>query len=772
MAQSDLNKLVNSLWSARTKSEVDDCLKLASQLHGELNYRPLGDRANNAGTVEIPTDPALSSVERITNSIDSIIELELARKGIVPSNPQDAAKKLLGIPNGGIKEMSDKERRASASRIVVMLEDSGVKKKPTLIITDKGIGIEPSDFPKTILSLNEGNKADKKYLMGTYGQGGSQVYSYSPRTLIMSRKQADQRSGGEDVIAWTVVKKFFTDAQKTGNYSYAVQPSDNEVFRFPASLLPEMDYGTRIVHIEYDLHGIANVYSQDPYYFYNSALFDPVMPFILGGEKPYRAPTDTTGTRVIYGNATRLDSTETSRSEIQLQYENEHIVELGDSSEGERIGNIAIKYWVLTYPEGVEKSQSPAQSYAKADAAVSITLYGQRQGELERQWVAKQTKLGFIPKNLVIQVKAEGLTPWARSQFFSATRERTKKSEIGDRVYEELSQRLRDDKELRRLDRLEQERLLKKSMGAASEKLKTRLNDYIKQRIAQSQALSNGNKGGDINSGTQQKPLPKRYPTAVIDEPRKTTDHDLPHTPTYIKFEKKQINLEKGKQKPIWVEVDAKNGFLDDNPEALKIIWPKPRTGKIELKSKSKLLGGKTQWYLLAEPDTEIGTYEMTVSINTATKEISDTLIVTVVDPQVKKEEKVNLGGSSPNIEPVWVTKDQWEEHEFNAKTVGKVTVTDEKTIIWVNRHYHRLDKALSVSGLTERTIEMRADRYLVPVSVALYMQDSDIKALPDTENRPSEEFLVKSNDYMAEAVLAAMHADIEVAGEMEKELN
>jgi hypothetical protein len=103
MSKNDLSTLAKSLWNARTQSQVDECLKMATELNGGLNYRPLGDRPNNAGTVEIPADPTLSSVERITNAIDSIIELEVARKGIIPANPQDAARKLLGIPNGGIK---------------------------------------------------------------------------------------------------------------------------------------------------------------------------------------------------------------------------------------------------------------------------------------------------------------------------------------------------------------------------------------------------------------------------------------------------------------------------------------------------------------------------------------------------------------------------------------------------------------------------------------------------------------------------------------------
>ena len=765
----DSSTLAKSLWNARTQSEIDECLAIAAKVYGDVGYRPLGDRPNNAGTVEIPADSTLSSVERITNAIDSIIELEVARTGIKPANPVDAGIKLLGVPKGGIMEMTPAARRQLASRVTVSLEDSGVKKKPTLIITDKGIGIEPVDFPKTILSLNEQNKADKKYLMGTYGQGGSQVYRFSPRTLIMSRRQADQRKGKEDLIAWTVVKKFFTESQKTGNYSYAVNGKDNEVFYFPASLLPEMDFGTRIVHIEYDLHGIATVYGLAPFQFYNSAMFDPVMPFLLGGEKPYRTEADTTGNRPIIGNATRLARTEDAQGDVQLAYENEHEIDLGLSTDGQKIGSMVLKYWVLSYPEGANKSGSPAASYVTPDAAISVTLYGQRQGQQSRHWVSQQTKLGFIHKNLVIQVKAEGMTPWARSQFFAATRERIVNSEISDRVFEELSQRLRDDKELRRLDHLEQERLLQKSIGVTSDKLKKRLNDYIKQRIAETTS-STGSGNNNQSGGNKQKASPKKYPTAVIDEPRKTTDHDLPHTPTYVKFEKKQITLEKGKQKPVWVEIDAKNGYLQENPDVLQIIWPKPKTGKINVKSMSKLIGGKTQWYVMAEPDTENGSFEMTATINTATKELTDTLVVTVVDPQAKKEEKTDVGGGDPAIDAQWVYKNDWAEHEFTAKTVGKVTVTADKTVIWINHDYYRLEKALSVNGLTEAQIKIRTEKYLFPVAVALYMQDANLKSIKEEQSKPSEEYILRSNDYLAEAVLAAIHSDVEVAGEMERD--
>ena len=56
-------------------------------------------------------------------------------------------------------------------------------------------------------------------------------------------------------------------------------------------------------------------------------------------------------------------------------------------------------------------------------------------------------------------------------------------------------------------------------------------------------------------------------------------------------------------------------------------------------------------------------------------------------------------------------------------------------------------------------------------MAFALYMQDRDLKDSRGKENQPSEDFLNRSNDYMAEAVLAALDADAAVAGEMESDL-
>ena len=759
MDQNNFANLAKKLWAARSESDVDKLVKYAEEIYGGVDLLPVGGRPNNAGVIEVSSDPALASVERITNAIDAVLEFYAAGAAELPDSPREAAHKWLGIPIGGIKNLDDRQRREIAKNVSVLLCESDVPKHPTLIIQDRGIGIEAKDFLATVLSLNEENKSGKKYTMGKFGQGGSSTFVFSPATIIISRKQTKYRKGVQDEIAWTVVKRYLNiEKMQLQNYSYLVPNKSQNVFTIPSDFLPEMEYGTRIIHIAYNLQGANSVYTLGAWQFYNSAVFDPLIPFLLGGEgKSYRATSDTTGNRVIIGNATRLSSTDNAQSNLELVHHDEHEISLGDP-----YGSVRVKYWVVSYPAGSEQ-KDPASSYVKAESAVSVTLYGQRQDQESRTWIKENSGLSFIHKNMIIQIEADGLTQLAKSQFFSSTRERARRTEIRQTIYEELAQRLRDDGELRRLNNLEKERVLQRSTGVASERLKKRLNDFVTQRKMQTLLAQDNKKGSGNNSGTTTKSTPKAFPAGVIDQPRKTSDDDLPHIPTYIKFEKRQIRIEKGKQTNVWVEINAKNGFIQDNPEAIKIIWPSGTDRKIEVKSKSRLLGGKSQWYLNAVEDVESGDYTMSVSIDTPTGEIEASLIVQIVNPKVAEKKEEQSGGTEANIDARWVTKDVWETYDFGPKTVGIVQTDTESTIIFVNRNFYLLDRALSGASIGEEVIKTRSERYLFPVACSLWLQDN-LLIQTEEAKRPSDDFISKQNEYMAEAVLAAMTADVELA--------
>jgi hypothetical protein len=219
-----------------------------------------------------------------------------------------------------------------------------------------------------------------------------------------------------------------------------------------------------------------------------------------------------------------------------------------------------------------------------------------------------------------------------------------------------------------------------------------------------------------------------------------------------------------GSQSSFWVEINAKNGYLDENKDSLEIIWPEGDTEPIKVKSKSRLIGGKSRWYIACEPDTEVGEYKLRAEFLTANGILEDTLVVQVVQPPKPEKPTSDSGGEGdPGIDVRWVIKADWADHDFTAHSVGTVDTDDEETIIWVNRDYALLERALSSSLLTPEQVQVRAERYQFPVACALWLQQYEIKKLAE-DQRPSDVFLNGEHQRVAEAVLAAMNADVDSA--------
>ena len=114
--------LVEMLLTARSTKDVDALLERMQDL-GLNGRRPIGDRDNNAGTIEIASNPYSALGERVTNSMDALLELEAVTRGyeqiedwpVAPTSPRDAARTLLGVPKTGTGDLTEKERRALAA---------------------------------------------------------------------------------------------------------------------------------------------------------------------------------------------------------------------------------------------------------------------------------------------------------------------------------------------------------------------------------------------------------------------------------------------------------------------------------------------------------------------------------------------------------------------------------------------------------------------------------------------------------------------------------
>jgi hypothetical protein len=767
--------VVERLLTARTSGDIEELMGLMTAA-GLAGTREIGDRDNNAGTIEIASNSYSALCERLTNGIDALLELKASQAGYhapedwpqAPTNPRDAARMLFNVPKAGFIDMTEKERRGLAQNLVFMLEESGIKEHPTVIIEDHGVGQRSEEMPDGLLSLNRSNKLRKPWQQGAYGQGGSSTLRFCPYTLFISRKAPDLLQPGEaDVVGWTLAYRDEGDPYKEALavYRYWVN-ADNEVPVFDPGLLPDPDWqGTRIVHIGYDLTRYSQAYTQlttGAWGMVQSILFDPVLPFLVGGRrqidlnavnKTATADDDMSdlvvsagdSTRVVLGNRTRLEAgPKTKNLEIAWRGSADRDLSKAYSKD---YGRLRIKYWVVRRPADSTSKSDPTAAYVTADAAVTVTLSGQRHETERRSWLKDNLGLPYLAKNLIVQIDIDDLSPPAKRKLFSSSRERMVDGPMKDLLYDETIAALKNDDELRRLEHEMRERAMSKGAEEVADRVRNKLAKFVNT------FLKNKTKTIKVDDTQTVTDGPPPGPPGGPKTPRSTDDSHLPNAPTAISFERDPITVTQGKRMTVWVHVDAKNGYLQRHEDDLTVRFTPDLGGKVLDVGKSELLAGKSMWTLQAQPDAPIGEGEIEAVLVTHNGILQASAKVRVIAPpkpskRKQKDKEVPLKG--PNI--AWVKREDWDA-DFNEKTVGQVNIGDENTDIRVNRHHPLIDKALSDKTLTEERVKNRENRYLFAIACGLFRQEYAKKE----GGHLTEEQIQAEQDRMAEAVLIAI---------------
>lgn len=769
-------EIVTAVLRAKTPADIERLLSQMSQI-GLTGSRAIGDGDNNAGQIELASTPYSPLGERVINGFDAVLELLAQRKGYrtiddwpqAPSGPREAARELLGLPKAGIGDLTDTERRNLAKNVVVMLDDSGEPQRPTITIEDSGIGATATELPNGLLSLNRSNKLHKTWQHGAYGQGGSATLRFCPYTVYLSRKAPDLLTDGEpDLVSWTIAYKDEGDPYRDALpvYRYWVD-GVNQVPVFEPSLLPDPEWhGTRIVHVSYELTRYAQAYTQltnGAWGMFQALLFDPVMPFLIGGrrqvdldavKKGAVADDDMSDVVVAAGDSTRVVLGNKLRLEIGPRGNDPEIPwrgsDLRDLSKihGRDLGRLRINFWVVRRPVGSTRKTDPVLSYVTADSAVTVTLNGQRHEQERRAWLKDRVALPYLAKSLIVQIDIDELSPPARRQLFSATRERMVEGEMQTLIYDEAVAALKADEELRRFEREMRERAMSKGASQIADKVRTKLQKFIttfiKDKTRKVTVADRGPRNGN-GPGTG----PPRPPSP----PRSTDDHNLPNVPTDMKFERDPIRIKQGQRTTVWVHLDAKNGYLQRHEDDLRVSFSSELGGKVMDIGKSELLAGKSLWTLQAQPDAPLGEGEIEAVLITPNGLLTAAAKVIVIPPpketkRKQREEEVPVVG--PNIE--WVTRDQWDD-EFNEQTVGQVNISDENTDIRVNRHHPLVAKALDDKTLSEGEVKSRENRYLFAIACGLFRQEYAARE----GNRPNDSEFHAEQERMAEAVLIAI---------------
>jgi len=589
------SSILDDLLKARSSSQVESILKtLENKYKDRIQYVPVGgiEHSNNCGQIQIGVDPGKAIIERLTNAIDAIIELEYYQHDGLPicKTPKDAASAWLNVPPKGLYQLSSTKRAKLADRIQLVIQPTDNHYRRNVTIMDKGIGIPPERMTKTILSLGSNNKLEKPYLMGAYGQGGSSAFAWCKKYSVICSKS--NLNNLNEQISFTIV--FFEDLDpdkyKLGRYVYLTL--DGDLLHTDSS--SELgDYGTIVKHFDYDLTSYkASLGPNSVYGLLQRALFDPVMPIKLDDQvHNYR--------RVIKGarNAFNASVDEDIHERGPTLSYSMPIYSITIAS----YGSIRLEYWVLQESQS-NKKYDPIKAFVDDRKPILFTLNGQTHAEFSGSLIRSDADLPFLRNRIVIHVDCNGLNSHAKRNLFSSTREDIRKNEISKIIIDEIVKSLKSDDRLRSLNEEAKNSTIRAgdedSDRAIQQEVVKLLRNYNFSTMFNKNGLINLDVPGVIGTGDD----------AVHPPPEPPIKIELKDPPTYVKI----VNMSPSKFYPgqrryIKVETDAASEY--HNPDDLKSSKFNVIINGYDIKvsGTTPLIDGRMRLILDCSPDASLG---------------------------------------------------------------------------------------------------------------------------------------------------------------------
>lgn len=296
---------------------------------GKLHWVPVGRDRGNGGRIKLAGEPMNPLAERLVNGMEALIELarlrELAKNpaAVRPASPRDAVLRYFGFPKlDQIERLDDDERKAKRvlvdkvrKNLSLTLDFDRKSKEFAVTVRDHGMGQAPANIHNTLLSLGETDKADKPYLIGVFGQGGSSAFSIAKYSVVISRRAADVRNPGDHAGAgWTIVREIQPKGRRDPYYAYLAATENGAVPQVDAAEADKAGFiqGAQFSHIAYDFGSSESAIARLMYQSLNHVLFNPVMPYELFALKDTPEPMMGTAQRLarrvrLFGRGVALD---------------------------------------------------------------------------------------------------------------------------------------------------------------------------------------------------------------------------------------------------------------------------------------------------------------------------------------------------------------------------------------------------------------------------------------------------------------------------------
>jgi hypothetical protein len=457
--------LLNGLLAAETEAEVVKILTDAGYWNNPKGWRYYGDRPRNWATVggqQSKPDHAL--VEKLTNAIDTklIAAARIANEFEGPNQPKsifEARDRLFGIQLKDIETLSKS----------ITVAATGQRKRPSITISDDGEGVTPSDMPKTILSLHEGNKEQIPFVQGKFNMGGSGVLEFCGIDrnveLVLSRRNPKllpaNASAEDKEWSFTVIRREYPppESPRSSRFTYlAPGPKDFEghgsLLTFDAPTMPifpeknkayarEATWGTLFKLYEYGTRATTNMMLEDGLLMKLRLLLpEPALPIRFHECRDYKGHSgsfDTPMAGLIY-------TLEHDRKNPKRQN-----VEWFDKFEIDIDGQKFTTRIYLFRKAGKDESKNPAENYRK-DEGVVFTYNGQAQAVLSKDFFRrKRVKQDYLWNSLLVFVDCSGIDVRSHEKLFMPNRENLRDGTLKRRLAAELEEKLRHHKELEQI---------------------------------------------------------------------------------------------------------------------------------------------------------------------------------------------------------------------------------------------------------------------------------------------------------------------------------
>ncbi|MBV8753832.1 MAG: hypothetical protein JO328_13310 [Hyphomicrobiales bacterium] len=305
---------------------------------GKLHWVPVGRDRGNGGRIKLAGEPMNPLAERLVNGMESLIELARLREllknstALMPASPREAVLRYFGFPKlDSLERLDDDERKQKRAlvdtvrkNLSITLDFDKKSKQFAVSIRDHGMGQAPGNMHKTLLSLGRTDKADKPYLIGVFGQGGSSAFSIAKYSVVVSRRAADIRKPEESGGAgWTIVREIQPKGRRDPYFAYLAATEEGGVPHVEATHADKAGFmhGAHFCHIAYDFGSSDSAISRSMYQSLNHVLFNPVMPYELFALKDTPEPMLGTAHRLarrvrMLGRGVALDKSFAARPVI------------------------------------------------------------------------------------------------------------------------------------------------------------------------------------------------------------------------------------------------------------------------------------------------------------------------------------------------------------------------------------------------------------------------------------------------------------------------